>query len=495
MAAIVVVPACADDSTPVSPIEHTPVASLDLNGSAYDCSAQSEMPPSECSALVALYDATNGTAWTTGTNWLATSEPCSWYGVGCFDGSVIHLGLNGNGLSGSIPPELEALGSLTYLGLGDNQLSGSIPPELGNLGALTGVHLFNNQLTGSIPPELGNLTNLEGLQAIGNQLSGPIPPELGNLGKLERLNLAYNQLSGLIPSELGNLGSLTDLGLQANQLSGAIPFQLGTLSNLRNLQLYSNQLSGPIPGAFGNLLSLEVLLLGDNQLDGQIPPQLGELTSLRSLELYENQFTGPIPASLGNLVNLETLWLVDNDLSGLVPLGMASLGGASPLSGHCAFVPPGNDGLYIINTQPYRVADQDGDGVICGLAFSEFIPIVIDIKPGSDPNAIALGAAGVLPVAILATDDFDPTEIDLRSVTLGDGDGNDTAVYARRNGSLMAALSDIDGDGDVDLIAHLAIRALVANGDLGATTTVLILSGATKEGLPIRGSDSVRIVP
>jgi Leucine-rich repeat (LRR) protein len=495
LAVVCAVTACLDSGTPTSPANEAPVASLDLSASLYDCSSQTEISSAECVALVALFESTGGADWNNNTNWLVTAEPCGWYGVGCFDGLVTHVGLNSNGLSGSIPPEVGNLTNLTYLGLGDNQLSDSIPSELGNLGALTGVHLFHNQLTGSIPPQLGNLTNLVGIQAGGNQLSGSIPPELGNLGSLVRLNFGYNQLSGSIPPALGKLGLLEELHLQSNELSGAIPPELGDLANLRDLEFYSNQLSGAIPATLGKLTSMERLLLGDNQLTGQIPPELGNLTKLRGLELYENQLTGPIPASLGNLALLEALWLVDNDLSGLVPLGVATLGGALPLSEHCAFVPPGNDGLYIVNTEPYRAADQDGDGVICGLAFSEFIPIAVDIKPGGVPNAITLAAAGVLPVAILATDDFDPAEVDPSTVTLGDDDGSDTAVLRRRNGSLMAALADVDGDGDVDLIVHVAIGALVANGDLDANTTALILNGATITGFPVRGGDAVRIVP
>ena len=41
------------------------------------------------------------------------------------------------------------------------------------------LSLNGNQLTGTIPPELGSLTNLERLYLSDNQLTGPIPPELG----------------------------------------------------------------------------------------------------------------------------------------------------------------------------------------------------------------------------------------------------------------------------------------------------------------------------
>ena len=148
------------------------------------CTSVTEIPQSECEALVALYNSTNGASWKTNTNWLQTNTPCSWYGVTCGNGHVTQLILDNNQMSGSIPPELGNLTNLTYLDLEIDYLSGSIPPELGNLTNLTYLNLSNNKLSGSIPSELGNLSNLTDLVLSTNQLSGNIPPELGNLTNL-----------------------------------------------------------------------------------------------------------------------------------------------------------------------------------------------------------------------------------------------------------------------------------------------------------------------
>ena len=85
-------------------------------------------------ALEALYDATDGSNWTTSTNW-KTSEPLSeWHGVTTdADGRVTQLSLIGNGLSGTIPAELGDLANLQLLYLWGNELTGEIPPELGDL--------------------------------------------------------------------------------------------------------------------------------------------------------------------------------------------------------------------------------------------------------------------------------------------------------------------------------------------------------------------------
>ena len=218
-------------------------AIADHQGTGADC------PLSDRDILVALYDATGGSNWTNNTNWLSDEPIGTWHGVTTnSDGRVTSLTLYGNGLSGSIPPELGGLESLTTLSLYGNGLSGSIPPELGGLESLMHLHLSGNRLSGPIPPELGDLESLTYLYLGGNGLSGSIPPELGGLESLMHLHLSGNRLSGPIPPELGDLESLTVLQLDVNDLSGSIPPELGGLESLTQLTLYENDgLSGPLP--------------------------------------------------------------------------------------------------------------------------------------------------------------------------------------------------------------------------------------------------------
>ena len=277
-------------------------------------------------ALVALYNATEGPNWANNRNWLSDRPIGEWSRVSTDgDGRVTGLWVDGNQLSGSIPPELGNLDNLHSLSLSYNQLSGSIPSQLGNLDNLGVLWLDGNQLSGSIPSQLGNLANLYSLWLSGNQLSGSIPSQLGNLDNLERLSLDGNQLSGSIPSQLGNLDNLERLSLDGNQLSGSIPSQLGNLDNLEYLGLSSNQLSGSIPSQLGNLANLEYLGLSSNQLSGSIPSQLGNLANLRTLYLGGNQLSGSIPPELGNLDNLERLSLSNNQLSGEIPPWLGNL--------------------------------------------------------------------------------------------------------------------------------------------------------------------------
>jgi len=337
--------------------------------------AHAQIPPVERTALIALYNSTDGSNWSNNSNWLgAVDTECTWYGVSCGVGHVIQLQLPSNRLSGVIPAELGNLSSLWNLKLNSNQLSGSIPTELGdlsnlqylilyanslsgsiptelgnlaklrqlqlynnsgmsggiptelgNLSSLQWLTLYNNQLGGSIPPELGNLSSLQYLFLSGNQLSGNIPPELGNLSSLRSLDLTNNQLNGSIPLELGNLSSLLSLELDLNELSGSIPPELGSLTSLLFLYLYSNQLSGSIPPELGNLSSLTELYLSSNQLSGSIPPELGNLSSLEGLRLFSNKLSGSIPLELGNLSSLTELYLNSNQLSGVIPAELENL--------------------------------------------------------------------------------------------------------------------------------------------------------------------------
>jgi Leucine-rich repeat (LRR) protein len=316
-------------NTPASEVQiqeaATSVPEIQTQGIFTSCTSQSEIPATECEALVALYNSTNGASWTDKTGWLQTNTPCTWYGVTCTAGHVTELDLIGNHLSGTIPAQLGSLANLLHLDLSNNQLTGSIPVQLGNLMQLTYLNLDGNQLTGGIPAILGSLTNLYNLSLYNNQLTGSIPVQLGGLTNLFYLDLSKNQLTGSIPEQLGGLTNLRDLCLYENQLTGSIPAQLGSLTNLLFLALYENQLTGSIPAELGSLTNLGLLDLYHNQLTGSIPMELGNLTNLDYLYLANNQLTGSVPAELGNLTNLNYLYLYNNQLTGNIPVELGNL--------------------------------------------------------------------------------------------------------------------------------------------------------------------------
>ena len=125
----------------------------------------------------------DGDNWTNTANWLSEAPLDEWHGVGTnSNGSVFHLRLTDNQLSGELPSGLGSLSYLIILGAKDSNLSGDIPVELGNLTYLAILELDGNQLSGEIPSELGRLSNLEYLSIRSSgQLTGCIPGGLRNV--------------------------------------------------------------------------------------------------------------------------------------------------------------------------------------------------------------------------------------------------------------------------------------------------------------------------
>jgi hypothetical protein len=251
-------------ATPVTAASSAPAPAT---SGGFDCASVTQLPSSECEALVALYESTTGPGWVDNRGWLATNRPCSWTGITCTGEHVSHLSLSYNGLRGPLPPALGDLARLQEIALGTNQLSGPIPAELGNLSELVSLYLWDNQLTGPLPVEMEHLNRLRNLSLAHNQLSGPIPPWLGKITGLESLDLSYNQFSGAIPAQLGELDHLGVLDLSHNQISGAIPDTFAYLSKLYELDLSYNVLRGSVPGF---MAGIDQQRLWGNRLEGTI---------------------------------------------------------------------------------------------------------------------------------------------------------------------------------------------------------------------------------
>jgi hypothetical protein len=130
----------------------------------------------------------------------------------------------------------------------------------------------------------------------------------------------------------------------------------------------------------------------------------------------------------------------------------------------------------------------------------------LDIKPGSCPNPLKVEAKGVLPVAILGTEDFDVTQVDPASVLL---EGVAPLRWATEDiatpyepivGKWDAFdCNDYGPDGHVDLTIKFKSKEIVAA--LGEVTDgdvlVLHLIGNLKEeygGTPFYGEDVVLII-
>jgi hypothetical protein len=116
--------------------------------------------------------------------------------------------------------------------------------------------------------------------------------------------------------------------------------------------------------------------------------------------------------------------------------------------------------------------------------------VLIDVKPGSDPNSINNDGHGVIPVAILGSADFDVTQIDVSSLSL-DGLG----VGVKGNSNLQFSIEDVSGDftspeGAPDGFDDLVCQFVDDDPDVWQPG-----EGIEFGGIPIEGFDTINIVP
>jgi hypothetical protein len=115
------------------------------------------------------------------------------------------------------------------------------------------------------------------------------------------------------------------------------------------------------------------------------------------------------------------------------------------------------------------------------LAYSLVLLIEIDIKPGGFPNSINPGSRGVIPVALLGSEDIDPTDVDVTTLRFGP-----TEAAPDHSGQL----EDVNYDGIMDLVVHFRTQETgIQCGD-----TEAILTGSLLTGVLLEGTDSIRTI-
>jgi len=155
------------------------VTKITLNLSdAFNCKKVSEISKTECKALVAFYESTDGYNWTDNTGWNDTNTPCDWYGVTCKNGSVSGLELTDNNLNGSISKKFFKLKKLKFLELSNNNLAGSSLNKFSKLKNLRTLWLNDCNLGGKIPSALMKLKKLESLDLNNNCLKTKVSNNL-----------------------------------------------------------------------------------------------------------------------------------------------------------------------------------------------------------------------------------------------------------------------------------------------------------------------------
>lgn len=112
--------------------------------------------------------------------------------------------------------------------------------------------------------------------------------------------------------------------------------------------------------------------------------------------------------------------------------------------------------------------------------------VAIDIKPGSDPNCFNINGHGVIPVAILGSSDLDVSDINVDSLSFGG-----LKVRVRGNKGPLSSIEYSNDDEFFDLVCHFEDdpQNWTPNNDTAEVTGELL------DGTPIRGTDSICIVP
>ncbi|XP_074294396.1 leucine-rich repeat receptor protein kinase HPCA1-like isoform X2 [Silene latifolia] len=203
-----------------------------------------------------------------------------------------------NKISGTIPvsngttPGLDMLVNTKHFHFGKNQLSGTVPPQLFNEN-MTLIHLLldNNQFTGSIPSTLGLVNKLEVVRLDWNMFTGSVPSNISNLTSVTDMLLSNNRLTGPIPDLTGlNLLSYLDMSNNSFEVSD-IPSWFSDLPSLTTLVMEKSQMRGEIPAPLFSLPQLETVVMKNNRLSGTLDLGAKHSVQLRRVDLQINNIS------------------------------------------------------------------------------------------------------------------------------------------------------------------------------------------------------------
>ncbi|KAI5419053.1 leucine-rich repeat receptor protein kinase HPCA1 [Lathyrus oleraceus] len=178
-----------------------------------------------------------------------------------------HFHFNKNQLSGSISPKLfHSDMVLIHILLDGNHLSGSIPSTIGLVHTVEVLRLDRNFLTGEVPSNLNKLSNINELNLAHNKLSGPLP-DLTSMDTLNYVDLSNNSFDpSEAPTWFSSLPQLTTLIMEFGSLEGTLPSDVFSLPQIQQIKLRHNALNNTLEMGDNICPQLQLVDLQDNQI-------------------------------------------------------------------------------------------------------------------------------------------------------------------------------------------------------------------------------------
>ncbi|KAG4978099.1 hypothetical protein JHK84_037784 [Glycine max] len=321
------------------------------------------------------------------------------------NGTVCHVTnilLKSQNLPGTLPRDLFRLPFLQEIDLTRNYLNGTIPKEWGST-KLAIMVLEGNQLSGNLPPELGNLTQIQRLLLSSNNFIGELPVTLVKLTTLQDIVIQGSGLSGPIPSGISFLENLTDLRISdLNGSEHSLFPQLNQMKNLKYLILRNCNINGTLPPYLGNMTTLKNLYLTGNLLNGQVPAwteksdnvdisfnnfsvtSQGSTCQIGNVNLFASSMThndsGTV-ACLGSSVCQETLYSLHINCGGkIVTDNGSTYDDDSDTGGPARFHRSGTKNWAYINTDftpPSKNKSSISVGVVVGVVAAGAVVIIL----------------------------------------------------------------------------------------------------------------------
>jgi hypothetical protein len=308
-------------------------------------------------------------------------------------------------------------------------------------------------------------------------------------------------------------GPYTSLEGQSVDLNGSAIDENGdALTYAWSIGDGTNMNGNPVSHSFvDNGVYPATLAVSDGQLVTMVTTRIDVSNALPSMSAIEGatRFVGEpydISITLSDAGVLDAPWHYSIEWGDGVVEEADAVSLAQPIRGSHAYVDAG--------TYSVRVTLHDKDEGIATAVEAQVVVKIdetdIDVKPWDSNNILHLKGHWDkhIVVAILGDARLDVGAVDLATVKLGNvsvrqfrrdgsnGNGyNENEHRGTKNLTYLAALVDIDRDGDRDLLVLFDRKEMLRAGDLTAETTALTLTGMTVGGTrQIVGTDAVTIV-